>query len=163
VATEKYSFERYLNVRSAYGASFSPDGGRLSFLTDITGVAEVWSVPIDMNTPYPAWPTQLTFRGERVASATFSPKANTLLVTSDVSGNERMQLYLLSGDGSSFTALTAKPGVMYVFGDWSPDGRRIAYSSNERDAGFFDVYERDMHSGTVKSLLVHDGTNYAQN
>ena len=41
-----YSFERYLNVRSAFGASFAPGGTSLSFLTDITGVAEVWSVPI---------------------------------------------------------------------------------------------------------------------
>ncbi len=42
---EKYSFERYLNVRSAYGATFSPDGKQLSFLTNITGVDEVWSIP----------------------------------------------------------------------------------------------------------------------
>jgi hypothetical protein len=34
-------FVRYLNVRSSYGASFSPDGARLTFLTDVTGVAEV--------------------------------------------------------------------------------------------------------------------------
>ena len=39
-------FVRYLNVRSASGASFSPDGQRLAFLTDITGVAEVWSVAV---------------------------------------------------------------------------------------------------------------------
>lgn len=162
MATEKYSFERYLNVRSAYGASFSPDGRRLSFLTDITGVAEVWSVPIDLNAPYPAWPTQLTFSGERIASATFSPKADMLLVSSDVGGNERTQLYRVSGDGSTFTALTAQPEVMYLFGGWSPDGTRIAYSSNERDVRFFDVYERDMQSGAVKSLLVQDGTNHVK-
>lgn len=41
MANEGYGFERYLNVRSAYGASFSPDGSSVSFLTDITGVAEV--------------------------------------------------------------------------------------------------------------------------
>jgi len=38
---EQYSFERYLNVRSAVAPSFSHDGKRLSFLTSITGVAEV--------------------------------------------------------------------------------------------------------------------------
>ncbi len=36
---EQYSFERYLNVRSAFAPSFSHDGKRLSFLTNITGVA----------------------------------------------------------------------------------------------------------------------------
>ena len=66
---EQYSFERYLNVRSAVAPSFSHDGKRLSFLTTITGVAEVWSVPIDIHAATPAWPDQLTFRSERVSGA----------------------------------------------------------------------------------------------
>ena len=161
MSKEKYSFERYLNVRMAYAPSFSPDGTHLSFLTDITGVAEVWSIPVEMRAATPSWPTQLTFRGERVMSATFSPTADTMLVTADVGGNERAQLYLLSGDGASFDALTTQPEVIYVFGDWSPDGERIVYSSNERDPRYFDVYEREMISGTIRQLLQHDGTNYA--
>lgn len=161
MATKPYSFERYLNVRTAYGASFSPDGRRLSFLTDITGVAEVWSVPIDRHAARPLWPDQLTFRGERIASATFSPEANTLLVAGDVGGNERTQLYLLSADGSSLEALTAQPEVMYLFGGWSPDGTRITYSSNERDPRYFDVYERHLESGKARALFIQDGTNHS--
>src|SRR5690348_12383500 len=68
VTTKNYPFERYLNVRNAYGPSFSPDGKSLSFLTDITGVAEVWSVPVELASLRPAWPEQLTFRGERVST-----------------------------------------------------------------------------------------------
>ncbi len=158
MASEIYSFERYLNVRMAYGPSFSPDGRQVSFLTDITGVAEVWRVPVDMHLARPSWPEQLTFRAERVAGAAFSPKGNTLLVSADVGGNERTQLFALSGDGSSFVPLTDKPEVIYQFGDWSPDGERIAYASNERDARYFDVYERNMQSGEVKPVLVRDVT-----
>jgi dipeptidyl aminopeptidase/acylaminoacyl peptidase len=157
--TEKYSFERYLNVRFAYGPSFSPDGKQLSFLTDITGVAEVWSIPIGIHVPASAWPDQLTFRGERVAGAFYSPTADVLLVAADVGGNERTQLYTLSADGSTFTALTSKPDSIYQFGRWSPDGRRITYSSNERDARYFDVYERFMETGETHQLLQQDGTN----
>jgi hypothetical protein len=73
--TTKYPFERYLNVR---GPSFSPDGKRLSFLTDITGVAGVWSIPIDIHASAPAWPDQLTFRGELVAVASYSPTDDVL-------------------------------------------------------------------------------------
>jgi dipeptidyl aminopeptidase/acylaminoacyl peptidase len=154
---EKYSFERYLNVRTAYGPNFSPDGQKLSFLTDITGVAEVWSVPITLHSP--DWPEQLTFRGERVASATYSPTADSLLVTADVGGNERTQLYTLKGDGSTFTAITTEPKVIYTFGDWSPDGTRITYVSNERDQRYFDVYERALGNGETRLLLQQDGTN----
>jgi dipeptidyl aminopeptidase/acylaminoacyl peptidase len=162
VATEKYAFERYLNVRQAYGASFSPDGSLITFLTDITGVAEVWSAPVNRQATGPSWPNQLTFRGERIAGATFSPKANQLLVTGDIGGNERTQLFLLDSDGASFTPLTDQLETIYNFGGWSPDGTRITYSSNERDARYFDVYERNIESGVVRLLLRHDGTNFAR-
>ena len=160
MTAEKYSFERYLNVRSASGASFSPDGRQLSFLTDITGVAEVWSVLVDMHATAPAWPEQLTFRGERVASATFSPTEDTMLVTADRGGNERTQLYTLSADGSTFTALTDQPDVIYQFGDWPPEGKRIIYSSNERDGRYFDVYELSLENHQSRLLLQQDGTNF---
>jgi dipeptidyl aminopeptidase/acylaminoacyl peptidase len=158
---ERYGFERYLNIRTAYGASFSPDGTRISFLTDITGVPEVWSVPIDLPATTP-WPEQLTFRGERVASAMFSPTEEILLVSADTGGKERTQLHTLDADGTAFTALTVQPEVIHQFGGWSPDGTGISYASNERDNRFFDVYERPVDGGEPRRLLQQDGTNYAE-
>jgi dipeptidyl aminopeptidase/acylaminoacyl peptidase len=153
-------FARYLNVRSASQASFSPDGKRLSFLTDITGVPEVWSVPVDLDAPTPSWPAQLTFRGERVSVASYSPVDERLLVSGDVGSNERHQLFLLSDDGASFMPLTTEPEVIHEFGGWSPDGKRIAYACNRRDPRFFDIYERPVDGGEARLLLQQDGTNY---
>ncbi|HZR43682.1 MAG TPA: prolyl oligopeptidase family serine peptidase, partial [Ktedonobacteraceae bacterium] len=162
MTTKRYSFDRYLNIRAAYGPSFSRDAQQVSFLTDITGVPEVWAVSIDLQVARPLWPDQVTFRGERITSATFSPKGDVLLVAGDIGGNERTQLYTLRADGSEFTALTNKPDVMYLFGDWSPDGSRITYSSNERDARYFDVYEHHLESGKKRLLLQDDSTNYVR-
>lgn len=159
MTAEIYSFERYLNVRSAYGASFSSDGKHLSFLSDITGVAEVWSVPVNVHATQSAWPEQLTFRGERVSSAEFSPVEDVLLLTADTGGSELTQLYTLRGDGSVLTAQTDRPDIIYTSPVWSPDGQRIAYVSNERDRRYFDVYERELASGEIRCLLQHDGTN----
>ncbi len=159
---ERYGFERYLNIRTAYGPSFSPDGTRISFLTDITGVPEVWSVAIDLSTTTPPWPEQLTFRGERVAGAAFSPADKVLLVSADTGGNERTQLHTLDADGTAFAALTVQPEVIHQFGGWSPDGTSISYASNERDNRFFDVYERPVDGGEPRRLLQQDGTNSAE-
>ena len=158
---EQYSFERYLNIRAAYAPSFSHDGKRLSFLTNITGVAEVWSIPIDVHATSPAWPDQLTFRNERISGASYSPVEDVLLISADVGGNERNQLYLLSADGAEFTALTSQLETIHSFGGWSPDGSRILYSSNERDNRYFDIYERNLKTGETKQLYQQDGTNHA--
>ncbi|MGZ3617197.1 MAG: S9 family peptidase [Ktedonobacteraceae bacterium] len=161
MSNEQYSFERYLNIRAAYAPSFSHDGKCLSFLTNITGVAEVWSIPIDVHATSPAWPDQLTFRNERISGASYSPVEDVLLVSADVGGNERNQLYLLSADGADFTALTSQPETIHSFGGWSPDGSRILYSSNERDNRYFDIYERNLKTGETKQLYQQAGTNHA--
>src|SRR5579863_32267 len=160
MTTETYSFERYLHVRSAYGASFSPDGKYLSFLTDITGVAEVWRVPVDVFAATPSWPEQVTFRGERVATAEFSPTDHTLLLTADVGGSELTQLYTVQSDGFVFSELTSQPEVIYTTPLWSPDGKRIVYCSNERDPRYFDVYQRSLEDDSIRLLLRDDGSNF---
>ncbi len=165
-----YTFEQFLNVRSAYSASFSPDGTLLTFLSDISGVAEVWSVPVSVYSATPAWPQQLTFRGERNSAAKFSPTGDALLISGDTGGAERTQLFLVRPDGTGFTQITDRPEVIYTFGDWSADGQRICYSTNERDARYFDIYDRDIHveadSGSIslsepRRIFQHDGTNHA--
>ncbi len=155
-----YGFESYLNMRSASGASFSPDGRYLTFLTDITGVAEVWRIPIDMQAEVPAWPEQLTFRGERVSGARYSPVADRLLVTGDVGGNERTQFWLLQPENGPLVSLTSDPEVIHEFGGWSPDGTQITYASNARDPHFFDVYEQAVDGGAPRRVLQQDGTNH---
>ncbi|HEY7355097.1 MAG TPA: S9 family peptidase [Ktedonobacterales bacterium] len=157
----RYGFESYLNMRSASGAGLSPDGQRLTFLTDITGVAEVWSVPVAMDAPLPAWPEQLTFRGERASAAVYSPTGEAILVAGDVGGNEHTQLWLIQAESGAVTPLTANPAVIHEFGGWSPDGTRIAFASNARDPRFFDVYEQAVVGGTPRLVLRHDGTNHA--
>lgn len=161
MAATGFPFERFVNVRSAHGASFSPDGAYLSFLSDITGVMEVWRVPVEPHAPYPAWPEQVTFRGERAISATYSPRADRLLIVGDVNGAERYQIYAASGDGERFADLSAQPDVVFQLGGWSPDGRRFCFSSNARDPRFFDVYEGSIDGGAPQLIMRLDGTNHA--
>ncbi|MGB3681751.1 MAG: alpha/beta fold hydrolase [Rubrobacteraceae bacterium] len=131
-----YDFGRYLKVRGAYGAGWSPDGLRVSFLTDVTGVAQVWEVPVDGG-----WPDQLTFHEERIMGAGYSPVEDSLLFSVDAGGNERAQLFLLKDGGEK--DLTRNPEAIHYAGGFSPDGGRLAYTATRRNGTDFDVYVQE--------------------
>ena len=134
-----YAFDRYLKIRGAHGASWSPDGRRVSFLTDITGVPQVWEVLAEGG-----WPEQLTFYEERVMGAEYSPVADSLIFSMDVGGNERAQVLLLDPSVGEDRDLTRMPDAIHYFGGFSPDGRRIAYTATRRNGTDFDVYVQDL-------------------
>jgi dipeptidyl aminopeptidase/acylaminoacyl peptidase len=132
-----HEFARYVKIRGAWGPSWSPDGRRVSFLTEITGVPQVWEVPAEG----PSWPEQLTFYEERVSGAEYSPTHNRLLFGMDAGGNERTQLFLL--EGGEATDLTRAPGAIHYSGGFSPDGRRVAYTATRRNGTDFDVFVQE--------------------
>jgi dipeptidyl aminopeptidase/acylaminoacyl peptidase len=132
-----YEFARYLKIRSAWGPSWSPDGRRVSFLTEITGVPQVWEVLAEG----PSWPEQLTFYEERVSGAEYSPTQERLLFGMDAGGNERTQLFLL--EGGEVTDLTRAPGAIHYSGGFSPDGGRVAYTATRRNGTDFDVFVQE--------------------
>ena len=152
---KRFSFLRYLNIRSSGCPTFSPDGRYVAFLLNTTGVPQVWRVALDGG-----WPEQLTFYGEGVSFCRYSPVEGRLIFGMDRGGNERIQLYLLR-EGEDAEPLTNKPNVINAFGDWARDDRWITYSSNERHEAFFDAYAMDVESKESRRILQHDGTNYA--
>ena len=148
--------ERYLNVRSAYGASFSPEG-TLAFLYDATGVAQVWT----LDEPR-AWPDQRTFYDESVGFVDCSPTREELMFGMDEGGNERTQLHRLdlAGGVEDVTNLTGRPGAKHRWGGWSHDGDRFAFTSNRRDESVFDVYVQDRDATGSDTELVREGSGW---
>ena len=152
---KRFSFVRYLSIRSAGCPTFSSDGKHVAFLMNTTGVPQVWRVALDGG-----WPEQLTFYSEEVSFCRYSPVGDHLIFGMDRGGNERVQFYLLR-EGADAEPLTNKPNVIHTFGDWARDGRWITYSSNERHEAFFDAYAMNVESKECRRILQHDGTNYA--
>jgi dipeptidyl aminopeptidase/acylaminoacyl peptidase len=150
-----YSLERYLNVRSAYGASWSPDGERLAFLLDTTGVPQVWAV----DEPG-AWPVQHTTFEERVTFVDYSPTREELIFGMDEGGNERAQLHLLEFEDGRIEDLTRHPDAKHRWGGWSSDGDRIAFASNRREEAVFDCYVQDRTARGDEAELVAEGDGW---
>ena len=135
-----YEFARYLKIRGAWGASWSPDGRRVSFLTEISGVPQAWEVPAGGG-----WPEQLTFHDERVSGAEYSPTVEEILFGMDAGGNERSQLFLLGQEGER--DLTRDPEAIHYSGGFSPDGTQISYTATRRNGTDFDVLVQRLPDG----------------
>ncbi|WP_435179758.1 S9 family peptidase [Halorussus sp. AFM4] len=147
-----YDFERYLNVRSASAPSFGPDGDRLSFLMDTTGVPQVWRLDAPGE-----WPRQLTFEEEAVSFASWSPERDELVFGMDRGGDERTQLFRLDGDGETVTPLTDMPEAIHYWGGWNSDGSTFAFASNRREEAVFDVYVQGRDERGDDAELVYEG------
>ena len=145
--------ERYLNVRSASGASFAPSGD-LAFLLDVTGTPQVWT----LSEPE-GWPDQRTFADERVTFASFSPARDELIFGRDEGGNERVRLHRLDPDGSEVD-LTRSPDAKHYWGGWSHDGEHFAFTANRRDESVFDVYTQARDATGDDADLVHEGDGW---
>jgi dipeptidyl aminopeptidase/acylaminoacyl peptidase len=145
--------ERYLNVRSASGASFAPSGD-LAFLLDVTGTPQVWA----LSEPE-GWPDQRTFADERVTFASFSPARDELIFGRDEGGNERVQLHRLDPDDSEVD-LTRSPDAKHYWGGWSHDGEHFAFTANRRDESVFDVYTQARDATGDDADLVHEGDGW---
>ncbi len=153
-SAERFTFDRYLNIRSAGSPTLSPDGERVAFLTNITGTSQVWMVPASGG-----WPAQMTFYEDTVGFLSWSPDGSGLIFGKAKGGDENAQLYWMSPDGAEIKALTWDPKVRHGFGGWSHDGKKIAYSSNKRHRDYFDVYVMETATGREELVYQQDGSN----
>jgi dipeptidyl aminopeptidase/acylaminoacyl peptidase len=153
-----YRFDQFLSARSAFGPRFSRDGARIFFLSDLSGAPQLWSIRLGTER---CWPEPVAVAFDRVTGAWPSPCSDRVIVTADVGGNERTQLHLIEQPGATPRALTSNLDTIHQFGGWHPDGRTVAFSSNERDARFFDAYVLDVETGERRQVFQGDGTYYA--
>lgn len=130
---------RFLNVRSVSAFDPSPTGGQLAFTTTTTGQPQLWVVPVDGGVP-----DQLTYTESGVTFHRWSPAGQWIIYGTDRGGNEQEGFYLISPDGRTERELLPPSKAFLSFGGWSPDGRRIAFASTERNGVDFDIYVMDI-------------------
>jgi dipeptidyl aminopeptidase/acylaminoacyl peptidase len=149
-----HDLERYLNIRSAYGASIGPEG-TVAFLMDTTGTPQVWTLDEPAG-----WPEQRTFFDERVTFCSFSPERRELAFGMDEGGDEFTQLFRLDLDDGLVHPLTDTPDAIHYWGGWSHDGDQIAFAANRRDESVFDVYLQDRDERGDEADLIFEGDSW---
>jgi dipeptidyl aminopeptidase/acylaminoacyl peptidase len=140
---------RFLNVRTVSAPSLSPDGRQVAFVTQISGEPQLWVVDARSG-----WPRQLTF-GEPITFHRWSPAGDRILYGQDRGGDEREGYYLVSPDGLRERELLPPDDAYRVLGDFTTDGRRIAYASTARTGIDFDLHVLELETGSDR--LVFEG------
>jgi dipeptidyl aminopeptidase/acylaminoacyl peptidase len=140
--------DRYQHSRQASFLDWLPDGSML-LATRFGEVEQVHRVtaPLGMR-------EQLTFSPEPVSAARAPRTAsgNGFVFLKDQGGDENAQVFYTAGDGS--VRQLTKGNFLHSTPTWAHDGKRVAFSGNERDAESFDVYVADISTATAPRLVV---------
>ena len=132
--------------------ALAPDGGTLAVVTDRgAGTYEAWTVPALGGAPHRA----VGIDDHAVRSLCWSASGE-LIAAADRGGTELHQLYVRHPDGPS-TPLSVDPaGKVQRLLSWnasSPDGSRVAFSSNARSRADMDVVVADLATRAERPIL----------
>ena len=131
---------RYPNAgRSISEVALTPEGDRLAVIAR----GEVFSVPVEKGVTYPV--TRGT--GARERSVIYHPDGDKLLYITDEKREEEVRVQDAWGRGEAETVLSAEEGVWHYQPEFSPDGKRLAYSDNS-----YGLFVTDADGGGRKEV-----------
>ncbi|MBC8229288.1 sigma-70 family RNA polymerase sigma factor [bacterium] len=147
------------NTRSIGGVAVSPNGQKIAFhATDSSGNVDIWVMDADGQNP-----KQLTFGREVDSSPSWSPDGKMIAFESGVP--EKMDVCVMNADDTNYV-LERSEGIVKLTNNgaeniepaWSPDGKKIAFSSNhgEREK-VYNIYIVDVESGKLLKLTHNAG------
>ena len=146
------SVARMAKVGSASSPTFSPDGSRIAFVTNISGLPQVWTMPTSGG-----YPSLVTSFDDPVGFVTWSPDGQWLAFNVAPGGGFNEQIYIVRPDGTGLRRLTEGGKENNFLDGWSPDGRFIAFSSNRRDPSARDSYLVDVATGQSRMIAQNRG------
>ncbi len=134
--------------------SFSPDGGQIAFVSNISGIPQVWTVPVESG-----WPAKVTALDDPVDMVRWSPAGDWLAFSLAPGGGMNQQIYLVRPGGGDPRRITAGGETNYYLGDWGPTGRLLAFASNRRRPDAIDAYTYEPARGRTRLRARGDGFN----
>jgi Tol biopolymer transport system component len=128
---------------------YSPDGKRLTFMSDRSGFLEIWISGSDGSRP-----VQLTNLRKASSTPRWSPDGRRIVFGCRL-GEEDEDIYVVDADGGIPRRLTSEKSGDEV-PSWSRDGRRIYFGSNR--SGTFQVWKMPPDGG--KAVQITTGGGY---
>lgn len=145
---------RLARIGSCNSPSFSPDAKRLAMICNLSGLPQIWTVPVEGG-----WPTQVTALDDQVSGVSWSPVDPDVLAFSLAPGgglNE--QVYLVRPNGSSLERITEGGKINNQLFGWTPDGKYLLLGSNRANPGSIDSYVFHVGLGRLRLAAVNGGS-----
>ena len=143
---------RMARIGSANRPTFSPDGKWVSFISNISGMPQVWLVAAEGG-----YPRMVTNGDDPVVDAEWSPAGDWLAVTIAPGGGLNTQIYVVKPDGTGLRRLTDGGKDNNAFDTWTDDGKKIAMNSSRRDPAARDSFLIDVASGAITLVANNPG------
>lgn len=144
------------SLRFQQTLALSPSSDAVAYADDSSGHFNVTVQPISGGSAR----SVTAYADRTVRRVAWHPSGQSLIFLADSHGDENAQLFEVTTDGAQVRALTDAPQVQHAaaLGDpFSPDGRSLAYTANDRDPGDRDVLVRDMETGEVRRVYSGGG------
>src|ERR1041384_2287475 len=142
---------RMAKVGRAGSPTFSPDGKRIAFVSDLNGVPQIWVVPVEGG-----WPTLVTNDNDPVGGVIWSPSSDWLAYSLAPGGGMNTQVYVIKPDGSGQKRLTKGGKETNRLFDWTHDGKKLEMGTNTRNPSAIDAYLTDPQSGASDMVVQND-------
>jgi dipeptidyl aminopeptidase/acylaminoacyl peptidase len=135
--------------------TFSPDGTRVAFVSDLSGSPQAWSVPIEGG-----WPEQITALDDPVGRVDWSPAGDRIALSVSPGGGMNRQIYTVRPDGSDLRRLTPGGAENNRLGPWSADGAKLFITSNRRDPASLDTFLVDVTTNEWREVARTRGMSW---
>jgi dipeptidyl aminopeptidase/acylaminoacyl peptidase len=140
--------EAIAKIRSASSPSFSPDGKRLAYVSNESGIPQVWVMDLAGGKA-----RQLTQLQDPVQSVHWSPAGDWLAYDVAPGGGLNVQVFVMKPDGTGVERLTAGGQENNQLAGWTRDGRFVRAATAQRSPAAFDPVLIDPATGAAKTVV----------